>query len=314
MTHHRTRPLAAALLLTLSLVAGCGPAADEAAAASQASAADAPRQALEVADSVLAANLEEAGPVEGFWPFLARDAVFLEPGLDVVRGRDAIRSALSAVQPDPAPTYRLHRVSAGQSDDGGLGYTFGWTESIGDGGAIAYGKYVAMWRRAAGHWRVEAFVKSAGRGPPAPPAPGVLAGWHGVPSPGDPATLAEGVAAADAAFAAFAGVESWCAAFPAFADEHAIVFGGSNFYSGLDWVRLAYSGCTPADHAAWGPIHSASTASGDLGYTVGNATFWTDLETGPGGYTYSKYLTVWVRQADGGWKWLLDAGSARPGP
>ncbi len=314
MTHHPTSPVAAALLLTLSFAAGCGPAGGETAAASQAAASDAPRQALEVADGVLAANLEEAGPVDGFWPFLADDAVFLEPGLAIVQGRDAIRSALSAVQPDPAPTYRLHRISAGQSDDGGLGYTFGWTESIGDGGAIAYGKYVAMWRRDAGHWRLEGFVKSAGRGPPAPPAAGVLAGWHGVPSAGDPETLASGVAAADSAFASFAEAGSWCAAFPEFADEHAIVFGGSNFYYGIDWVRLAYSGCTPANHATWAPVGAWSTASGDLGYSVGNATFWSDLATGPGNYTYSKYLTVWVRQADGGWKWMLDAGSARPGP
>ena len=107
--------------------------------------------------------------------------------------------------------------------------------------------------------------------------------------------------------------ESTCVAFPAFSDEHAIVFGGANFYYGMDWVRLAYSGCTAANHATWAPVHAASTGSGDLGYSVGNATFWTDLDASTA-YAYSKYLTVWVRQADGGWKWMLDAGSARPEP
>jgi ketosteroid isomerase-like protein len=307
--------LAAVTLLTLSLSSACGPAPTGTAEATQATAASAPRETLELADALLAKTVEQAGPVQGFWPFLAEDAVFLEPFIDIVRGRDAIRSALAAAQPDgQAVSLRLHRVASGASDDGALGYTFGWFEETREGGATAYRKYLAMWRRDGGHWRLEAFVKSGGRGPPTAPPAGnpVVAGYHGFASPGDPAALAAEVAAADSAFAALAEAESTCVAFPAFADENAVVFGGGDFYWGIEWVRLAFSGCTEADHATWAPVHSASTGSGDLGWSVGNAIFWTDGT--PVTYSYSKYLTVWARQPDGSWRWLLDAGNPRPAP
>jgi hypothetical protein len=30
--------------------------------------------------------------------------------------------------------------------------------------------------------------------------------------------------------------------------------------------------------------------------------------------TYSKYLTIWIRDASGAWRWLLDGGNSRPAP
>jgi ketosteroid isomerase-like protein len=314
MTTHRSTPIAVAALLLLSLACGQAPAGLS--GTSEAVSADAPRQALQVADSVLAANVLEQGPVDGFWPFLAQGAVFLEPGLAILHGRDAIRSALAAVQPPaPAPVLRLHRVAAVQSDDGHLGFTYGWTELVAADGTVAYGKYAATWRRDAGHWRIEAFSRAPSYRAPTPPPEGnpvVFGGYHGVSIPGDPAELAADVAATDSAFAAMGEAQGTCTAFPAFADENAVVFGGNNFRYGMDWVRIAYgSGCTPQDHATWAPLYSASTGSGDLGWSVGNATFSYD-DGSSVLYSYSKYLTVWARQPDGTWRWLADTGSARP--
>jgi ketosteroid isomerase-like protein len=53
----------------------------------------------------------------------------------------------------------------------------------------------------------------------------------------------------------------------------------------------------------WAPI--ASGKSGDLGFTVGKATF-----TGakPEDGWRSTYVTIWHRQPDGGWKVLFDTG------
>ncbi len=313
-TTHRITPIAVAALLLVST--GCGPAPAALSDASQAASADAPRQALEVADSVLAANVEEEGTVEGFWPFLAEDAVFLEPGLAIVRGRDAVRAALVGAQPDgPAPLLRLHRVAAGQSDDGALGFSYGWTEVVPAGGTVTYGKYAAMWRRDGGHWRLEAFARATSRKAPTPPPAGaaVPAGYHGFAIAGDPAELAAAAAATDEAFAALGEAQSTCVAFPAYADANAVVFGNNNFYYGMDWVKLAYSGCVPESHATWAPVYSASTGSGDIAWTVGNATFWYDDGTSIA-YAYQKYLTAWARQPDGTWRWFMDTGSARPAP
>jgi ketosteroid isomerase-like protein len=47
--------------------------------------------------------------------------------------------------------------------------------------------------------------------------------------------------------------------------------------------------------------------SGDLGCTVGEAQIATLKR-------YSKYLTIWRRQADGSWKFVADGGNARPAP
>ncbi len=313
MTSHRSTPIAVAALFFLSLACGQAPAGLS--GASEAASADAPRQALEVADSVLSANVEEAGPVEGFWPFLAEEAVFLEPGLAILHGRDAVRSALAAAQSAPAPALRLHRVAAVQSEDGALGITYGWTELVAADGTIAYGRYAGAWRRDAGHWRLEAFSRAPAFRPPTPPPDGnpvVYGGYHGVSIPGDPVALAADVAATDSAFAAMGETQSTCVAFPAFADENAVVFGGNNFRYGRDWVKIAYgSGCTAQSHATWAPVYFASTGSGDLGWSVGNATFWYDDGTSVS-YAYQKYLTVWARQPDGSWRWLMDTGSARP--
>jgi ketosteroid isomerase-like protein len=53
----------------------------------------------------------------------------------------------------------------------------------------------------------------------------------------------------------------------------------------------------------WAPI--ASGKSGDLGFTVGKATF-----TGakPDDGWRSTYVTIWRRQPDGAWKVLFDTG------
>jgi ketosteroid isomerase-like protein len=53
----------------------------------------------------------------------------------------------------------------------------------------------------------------------------------------------------------------------------------------------------------WAPI--ASGKSGDLGFTVGKATF---TAARPQDSWHSTYVTIWHRQADGSWKVLFDTG------
>ncbi|MDB5493945.1 MAG: hypothetical protein JWP86_1282 [Phenylobacterium sp.] len=50
----------------------------------------------------------------------------------------------------------------------------------------------------------------------------------------------------------------------------------------------------------WWPLWAGIAKSGDLGFTTGPYT----VNGEPGAW----YFTVWARQPDGGWKWLLDAG------
>ena len=53
-------------------------------------------------------------------------------------------------------------------------------------------------------------------------------------------------------------------------------------------------------HLVWWPLSAGIAKSGDLGFT-----------TGPYGLDdtrYGWYFTIWQRQGDGSWKWVLDAG------
>lgn len=48
-------------------------------------------------------------------------------------------------------------------------------------------------------------------------------------------------------------------------------------------------------------------------FTVGDASY--SMTSGVSiDRSYTKYLTVWVHQADNGWRFLLDGGNARPAP
>ena len=114
--------MAVAALLFLSLA--CGPAPAGLSGTSDAVAADAPRQALDVADSVLSANVEEAGPVEGFWPFLAEDAIFLEKDASVpgVTPGDATAVGLGTCSMPPQshpPTWPTGARGSAGTDDAG---------------------------------------------------------------------------------------------------------------------------------------------------------------------------------------------------
>ena len=58
------------------------------------------------------------------------------------------------------------------------------------------------------------------------------------------------------------------------------------------------------------PVFSGAAASGDLGFSVGEATF----DFGVDGIFYSKYMTVWQKQDTGVWRYVADLGNNRPAP
>jgi ketosteroid isomerase-like protein len=107
--------------------------------------------------------------------------------------------------------------------------------------------------------------------------------------------------AADLAFAAGTaarGVDGWVAAF----DPH----GGMLRRSGRiehGAIAEAMAPILTSGKLAWAPI--ASGRSGELGFTVGKATF---TAARPEDSWRSTYATIWHRQPDGSWKVLFDTG------
>jgi ketosteroid isomerase-like protein len=58
---------------------------------------------------------------------------------------------------------------------------------------------------------------------------------------------------------------------------------------------------------SWEPIGGSISGSGDLGYTFGTFKMATDADSI---ISTGKYVSIWKKQADGSWKFVLDAGNA----
>jgi ketosteroid isomerase-like protein len=61
----------------------------------------------------------------------------------------------------------------------------------------------------------------------------------------------------------------------------------------------------------WEPVKVEVSISGDLGYTFGN---WELYDYQRGKIRYGNYITIWRKQKDGTWRWVLDGGNTTPRP
>ena len=122
------------------------------------------------------------------------------------------------------------------------------------------------------------------------------------------------VLATDRAFAAMAKAKGARAAFTEYADADAIMFrAGVGPVKGIDAIGRVFEE-PPAATPVWDPEAAEVAASGDLAYSWGQFT-WTPVADGPlagkppfTGY----YVSIWKRQADGRWKWVVDLGVPAP--
>lgn len=115
---------------------------------------------------------------------------------------------------------------------------------------------------------------------------------------------AESVADADRAFSADVGkrgTPAWVDAF----DAQGGMLRKTGRIEGADAIGKAMGPLLDSGTLAWAPI--ASGVDGDLGWSVGKATF-----TGkdPSDHWQSSYITIWKKQPHGGgWKVLFDTGA-----
>jgi ketosteroid isomerase-like protein len=172
--------------------------------------------------------------------------------------------------------------------------------------------FLTYWRRnEGGHWRIAAFVLNQGGPQPLPLPDGfdtpARRDGRSFP-PTDLRQLRSQLLAADAAFAAHSVEHGSGPAFERYAAPKAIAVSG-NLVFGPEAIGEAFTG-GPNDVVDWGPRFVDAAASGDLGFTVGDATF--NIEGIPPFYT--KYLTVWQRLQNGKWKFIADLGNSRPAP
>jgi ketosteroid isomerase-like protein len=257
------------------------------------------RDALLAADRSLSDKTAALGMVEGFLPGMTEGAAYLYPGAPLLRGTDHIRTFVETA--DSMVKLTWTPAFADVSSDGRLGYTYGWTHSVGGG---TRGKYLACWQKTGGGWRLAAYANTRLGPVPDSTTPSGPSGPLGAQVRGraDPTELLH----ADSAFAALSVASGAKNAFLAFSAEEAISFGsGAEMTRGRQAIGAGFDGFPAGAVLEWWPVAAEIAPSGDLGCTVGEARI-ASLNY------YSKYLTIWRRQQGGAWKFVADGGNVRP--
>ena len=115
------------------------------------------------------------------------------------------------------------------------------------------------------------------------------------------AAAVQPVEQAERAFAAMAQRDGQWTAFRAFADPQALMFVPAPA-NAQPWLA---GRADPPTAIVWSPARVFTACDGSLAISTGP---WT------AGKAHGTFTTVWRRQADGSWKWLLDHGRDTPEP
>jgi ketosteroid isomerase-like protein len=140
---------------------------------------------------------------------------------------------------------------------------------------------------------------------PAMQTPADAAPEASTPDEPAPLSLTGPVVAAERAFAADAARIGWIDAYPLWAAEDGIVL-QKGISSALEFAANIHPDVRGDTSLAWGPEFAGVSAGGDFGFTAG--PFNGD------GTAFGYYLTVWRKQADGGWRWVFEGGVDTPEP
>lgn len=280
------------------------------------------RAELLAADRAYSAASASTSFTDGLANTLTADARYLPAGGPIVGGRETVRGLLASNPASALSTYTWAPIRVDVSDDGTTGYTYGYYElripAVGEVPArTSFGKYIAFWRNVGGTWQVAALVRN-------PRAPGAVSDTPpaGFESPtyrryrhfphADSAETLAGMMAADQAFSD-AGDSDLSAAFATYAAPDGGVIGAPpTFVFGRAAIARDVLPLPPTDSFHWTPVEGEVAASGDLGYTIGIATYRVRATGEILGY--SKYLSIWKRQRNGEWRYVMDGGSGTPMP
>ena len=115
------------------------------------------------------------------------------------------------------------------------------------------------------------------------------------------------------AFSRMSLEKGMAAAFIHYADKDVIKLGSDGQFPiiGKDSLIASFANKPPQTFTLeWSPVRVEVSQSADLGYTFGTWIF-TNIK---GEKSYGVYMTVWKKQTDGSWKYVMDGGSSTPEP
>ena len=107
--------------------------------------------------------------------------------------------------------------------------------------------------------------------------------------------------------------EGMAAAFTAYADEDVILMRDKQYpILGIKELKEYYSKIKNRNvQLEWSPVKAEISKSGEFGYTFGN---WIYSTKDSKDTVYGNYVTIWKKQKDGSWKFVLDGGNTTPPP
>jgi ketosteroid isomerase-like protein len=126
-----------------------------------------------------------------------------------------------------------------------------------------------------------------------------------------PASPLKTMVETEQAFSKTAEEKSTREAFLAFIAEDGLLF-RPGAVNGKQWM-LAHPDPPSDKHPllAWQPAFADMSSAGDLGFTTGPWEFKKDIkDEKPAGYGH--FVTLWKKQADGSWKFVVDLGISHP--
>ncbi len=137
----------------------------------------------------------------------------------------------------------------------------------------------------------------------------LLAGPRVVAAP-DPAALKKEVAAMEDAFCAMATEKGLLAAFKFYAaPDVAFIDTDPRKFRGLEAVQERMGPDQPGVKLTWSAYFTDVSADGTLGYNYGR---FESRRPGPDGKEVVRggwFLTIWKRQPDGSWRYVMDNGA-----
>src|SRR5690348_13281823 len=278
------------------------------------------RDSLLAADAVRGELATRQGLVAAAPTWLDSGVVYLRTGAPIIYGRTGAVQVLADGAPERS-SYQFRPLGGGTSIDGKAGYTYGAATTAMPNAegtpTVRHERYVAFWRRGSDQvWRIVAYADVGG------PAPGPTVQIPAAEFPptltlprGRRADAVRQVRAADSAFALAADLQGTGIAFAAFVAPQGVVFSGSEIVIGTDAVRALYDEQQRAGGTLnWRPVYADAVGSGDLGWTVGEYVFTGRGANGSVVQRFGKYLTIWKKQPDGEWRFVVDGGNQSPTP
>lgn len=262
------------------------------------------RAALLAADRATSQLSGDSGFASAAVSGLHGNAVLLWPGLPVVIGAQGLQRLFAGHLLDPLQlTWQPLAVELARDSSVGVTWGVAVAGARRSRGSPQIGRYVAAWRRDGARWTMAALVFTGIEPPESTLPPGIPLTRRAV----EPRGAAAAFIAADLAFARLAADSGAGIAFERWAAPDAIVPGGRGLLTrGPEAIGRAVAG--PAEWR-WHPVAAGAAASGDLGWTVGEAVIAPEGEEP----SRSKYLTIWIRRDGGDARFLVDGGNARPG-